>query len=124
QELPLWQMAAGLAFKWFGPWWGWANVVALVLFLPCLFPLFQIARLFLDERCAWWTLVFFLAEPLVFLYAGTASTDGFSLAITIWFLYFGMRLLRSPDWKWLLVASATGSLAAVSKLPFFMAAGL
>ncbi len=124
QELPVWQMAAGLAFKLFGTWWGWANIVALALFLPCLFPLFQIARLCLDERSAWWVLIFFLAEPLVFLNAGTAATDGFSLAMVIWFLYCGVKLVREPGLKWLVPACACGSLAAVSKLPFFMAAGL
>ena len=124
QELPVWQMAAGLAFKVLGPWWGWANVVSLALFLPCLVPLFHVARQFLDERRAWWALIFFLAEPLVFLNAGTASTDGFSLAITIWFLACGVELLQTPDGKWLLLAAVCGSLAAVSKLPFFMAAGL
>jgi hypothetical protein len=124
QEFPLWQMAAGLAFKLLGSWWGWANLVSLALFLPCLFPLFQIARLYLDERRAWWTLIFFLTEPLVFLFSGTASTDGFSLAVTIWFLYCGVKLVREPGWKWFVSAVVLGSLAAVSKLPFFMAAGL
>jgi hypothetical protein len=125
QELPVWQMAAGAAFKLFGAsWWGWANVVSLVLFLNCLFPLFQIARMFLDERRAWWTLIFFLAEPLVFLYSGTADTNGFCLSMEVWFLYAGVKLVREPGLKWLAAACAFGSLAAVSKLPFFMAAGL
>ena len=124
QEFPVWQMAAGLAFKLLGPWWGWANLVSLGLFLPCLFPLFQIARLYLDERSAWWVLIFFLAEPLVFINAGMAATDGFSLAMAVWFLYCGVKLVREPGLKWLALACACGNLAAVSKLPFFMAAGL
>jgi hypothetical protein len=124
QEFPMWQMAAGLAFKLLGPWWGWANLVALGLFLLCLFPLFHIARLCLDERHAWWVLIFFLTEPLVFLNAGTAGTDGFCLATTIWFLYCGVKLVQTPGWKWLVLTGAWGSLAAVSKLPFFMATGL
>jgi hypothetical protein len=124
QELPVWQMAAGLAFKLFGTWWGWANIVSLVLFLPCLFPLFQIARTYLDERSAWWTLIFFLAEPLVFINAGAAATDGFCLAMAVWFLYCGVKLVQKPGLKWLVPACAFGCLAAVSKLPFFMAAGL
>jgi hypothetical protein len=124
QELPVWQMVAGLAFKLLGPWWGWANLVALGLFLPCLFPLFQIARMYLDKRSAWWVLIFFLAEPLVFINAGAAATDGFCLALAIWFLYCGAKLVREPGLKWLVLACACGSLAAVSKLPFFMAAGL
>ena len=124
QELPVWQMAAGLAFKLLGPWWGWANLVALGLFLPCLFPLFQIARMCLDERRAWWVLIFFLAGPLVFINAGAAATDGFCLAVAIWFLYCGAKLVREPGLKWLALACAFGGLTAVSKLPFFMAAGL
>ena len=124
QELPVWQAAAGLAFKLLGMWWGWANVVSLVLFLPCLFPLFQVARMFLDERCAWWVLIFFLAEPLVFINAGKPTRtalaspwpSGSSIAPPNW--------CGQPGWKWFLPACAFGSLAAVSKLPFFMAAGL
>jgi hypothetical protein len=123
QELPVWQMAAGLAFKLLGSWWGWANLVALALFLPCLFPLFQIARFHLDERSAWWTLIFFLAEPLVFFNAGMAATDGFCLAVEVWFLFCGVKLLLEPGWKWLILACACGSLTAVSKLPFFMTGG-
>src|ERR1039458_5363469 len=121
QELPVWQMAAGLAFKLFGTWWGWANIVSLALFLHCLFPLFQIVRMYLDERRAWWTLIFFLAEPLVFLYAGVADTNGFCLSMAVWFLYGGAKLVREPGLKWFVPACAFGSLEAVSKLPFFMA---
>jgi hypothetical protein len=124
QELPVWQAAAGLAFKLLGTWWGWGNVVSLALFLPCLFPFFQIARLYLDERRAWWALIFFLAEPLVFIYAGLASTDGLSLALAVWFLYCGLKLVREPGLKWLVPACAFGILMAVSKLPFFMVTGL
>lgn len=124
QELPVWQMAAGLAFKVFGPWWGWANVVSLALFLPCLYPLFKLARIYLDERAAYWTLVFFLAQPLVFVQAGEASTDGFCLAVMVWFLYCAVKLVREPGWKWFLPACGFAALAAVSKVPFFMAAGL
>ena len=124
QEFPVWQAAVGLVFKLLGTWWGWGNVVSLALFLPCLIPLFQIARMCLDERRAWWVLIFFLVEPLVFLMGGLASTDGFSLAVSIWFLYCAAQLVREPGLKWFVPACAFGSLAAVSKLPFFMAAGL
>ena len=124
QELPVWQAAAGAVFKLVGTrWWGWANVVSLVLFLPCLYPLFQIGRRYYGDRAAWWTLVFFLSQGLVFLYAGEAGTDGFSLAATIWFWFACVRLLDNPV-KWLLPAAALGTLVAVSKLPFFMATGL
>jgi hypothetical protein len=122
-ELPVWQMAAGLAFKWFGPWWGWANLVSLILFLSCLYPLFRIAQQFTGDRTAWWTLIFFMSQALIFLFAGEASTDGFSLAVALWFWFACCRLLESPV-KWFLPAATLGSLAAVSKLPFFMVVGL
>ena len=67
---------------------------------------------------------FFLAEPPVFINAGKAGTDGFSLAMAIGFLYCGVKLVRKPGLKWLVLACACGSLMAVSKLPFFMATGL
>ena len=122
QELPVWQAAAGLAFKMFGLWWGWGNVVSLVLFLPCLYPLFQIGRRYYGERAAWWALVAFLCQALVFCYAGEAGTDGFSLAATIWFWFACVRLLDEPL-KWLAPALVLGILSATAKLPFFMAVG-
>ena len=123
QELPVWQAAAALAFKGLGCWWGWANLVSLALFLPCLYPLFRIARQFYGERAAWWTLIVFLCQALVFCYAGEASTDGFSLAVTIWFWFACVRLLAATL-IWFAPAVALGVLAATAKLPFFMAAGL
>jgi hypothetical protein len=123
QELPLWQAAVGLVFKTMGTWWGWGNLVSLALFLPCLYPLFRLARQFYGERAAWWTLVLFLCQGLVFAYAGQAGTDGFSLAITIWFWFACVRLLDQPA-RWFVPAVLLGVLSATAKLPFFMTAGL
>ena len=124
QELPVWQAVAGAVFKLAGTHWlGWANVVSLGLFLPCLYPLFRIARSFYGDRTAWWTLIFFLSQALVFLYAGEGGTDGFSLAVAIWFWFACGRLVENPV-KWFLPAAVLGTLLAVSKLPFFMATGL
>ncbi len=125
QELPVWQMVAGGTFKVLGTrWWGWANLVALALFLHCLFPLFKLARIYLDERSAYWTLIFFLTQPLVFTYAGEAATDGFCISIAIWFLYCATKLIRETNWQWLALAIFFGSLTALSKLPYFMTMGL
>jgi hypothetical protein len=122
-ELPIWQMAAGLAFKSFGHWWGWANAVSLILFLSCLYPLFRAVRQFYGDRTAWWSAIFFLSQALIFLYAGEAGTDGFCLAVSIWFWFACCRLLENPV-KWFLPAAALGAVAAISKLPFFIATGL
>lgn len=123
QELPVWQMAAGLAFKCFGTWWGWANIVSLILFLNCLYPLFRIVRQFYGDRAAWWSLIFFMSQAVIFAYAGEAGTDGFCLSVAIWFSFACCRLWENPV-KWFLPAAALGSLTAVSKLPFFMVVGL
>src|SRR5580700_7185792 len=53
QELPVWQALAALAFKIMGPWYGWANLVSLLLFCTCLYPLFNLAKIFAGERAAW-----------------------------------------------------------------------
>ena len=123
QELPVWQMATGLMFKLFGTWWGWANLVSLLLFFSALYPLFAVVKQFYGDRVAWWSLIFFLSQGLIFLYAGEAGTDGFCLAVSLWFWFACVRLLASPV-KWFLPAALLGALTAVSKLPFFMAVGL
>jgi hypothetical protein len=124
QEIPVWQMAAGLAFKLFGTrWLGWANVVSLLLFLNCLYPLFRIARQFYGDRAAWWSVNFFLCQALVFYYAGVAGTDGFCLSLALWFGFACCRMLEQPL-KWFLPAAGLGTLLVLSKLPFFMATGL
>ncbi len=124
QEFPIWQTLAALAMKAFGPWWGWANVVSLLCFFSALWPLYRLALAYGNERRAWWTLIFFSAQPLNILYAGCAGTDGFSISMAIWFLYFAHRTIR--DGRPLDIAAATlfGIVAAISKLPFFMAAGI
>jgi len=53
QELPLWQAAAALVFKATNStWYGWANLVSLLLFATGLWPFFQLARQYVGERAA------------------------------------------------------------------------
>jgi hypothetical protein len=123
-EVPLWQAAAGFTFKALGSrWYGGANLVSLLFFATCLWPFYQLGRQYVGHRPAWWALAFLLAQPLIVIMAGEASTDGFCLALTIWFLYFADKMIRTgPGWWW--PATLFASLSAVSKAPFFMAAGL
>src|SRR2546423_711991 len=79
QEFPVWQALAGLTFKIFGTWFGWANLLSLALFATGLWPLFRLATEYIGERGAWWTLIFFLAQPLIIFVSGQASADGLSL---------------------------------------------
>src|SRR2546423_1400157 len=43
QELPIWQALAALMFRTFGAWFGWANLLSLVLFAAGLWPLQRLA---------------------------------------------------------------------------------
>jgi hypothetical protein len=125
QEFPLWQALTALVFKATGStWYGWANLVSLVLFASGSWPLFQVAREYAGERVAAWALCFFLAQPLIIVQAGYAATDAFSLMVTLWFLFFADRLIRTGAVWWWFPATLIASLAAVSKVPLFMAAGL
>jgi hypothetical protein len=124
-EFPIWQVAVGLVFKMLhSNWWGWANVVSLIFFATALWPFFCLARQYLGERAAWWSLIFFVAEPLIVINAGSAATDGFSLVTVIWFLFFADRMIRSGELKWWIPTAIFAACCAVSKLPFFMSAGL
>jgi hypothetical protein len=123
-EFPLWQAAAGLAFKiTHSTWYGWANLTSLLFFATCLWPFFQLARQYVGERAAWWSLLFFLMQPLIIVNAGEAATDGFSLVVTIWFLFFADKMIRTGRLFWWIPAALFGALSAVEKLPFFMTAG-
>jgi hypothetical protein len=124
-EFPIWQATAALILKaTHSRWYGWANLVSLGFFATCLWPFFQIARELVGERAAWWALLFFLAAPLIMISAGEAATDGFCLTTTIWFVFFADKLIRTGKAGWWFPATLFATLAAVSKLPFFMAAGL
>lgn len=124
QELPIWHALAGAVFKALGLWFGWANLLSLVLFAGGLWPLFDLAKTHLGARHAWWTLVFFLSQPIVVLLSGQASADGLSFALSVWFLFFADRLVRTERAIWLAPAVVFGALSAVTKLPLFMCVGL
>lgn len=125
QELPLWQAAAGLMMKLArSEWFGWGNITSLLLFATVLYPFMRLARRHIGEHAAWWALAFFLSQPIIVLMAGQASTDGFCLVSTIWFLYFADLMIASRK-AWLVFPAAICAvIAALSKLPFFMAVGL
>lgn len=125
EELPLWQAAAGLSFKLtHSTWYGWANVVSLLIFATTLWPFFKIAEKCVGETAAWWSLVFLLAEPIIVFAAGLGSTDAFSFVATIWFLYFADRMIRTGGIRWWFPVALFATISALSKIPFFMTAGL
>ena len=125
EELPIWQAIVGRILHALGSqWFGWANIVSLLLFTAGLWPFFQLARAYTGDRVAWWATIFFLAQPLIFLSAGFGSTDGFCLTLTLWFLFFADKIVRTGKAIWWAPAVLFACLGAVSKAPFFMAAGL
>jgi len=124
-ELPVWQAAAALAFKLArSTWYGWANLVSLLLFATCLWPFFQLARQYVGRRAAGWATAFFLAEPLIVIMAGEAGTDGLCLAATLWFIFFADKMMRAGNAWWWWPATLFAVLSALLKLPLFFAAGL
>jgi hypothetical protein len=124
-EFPLWQAAAGLVFKITkSTWFGWANLVSLALFFTSVWPFLKLATHHVGRRAAWWSLAFLLAQPLIIVMAGEAATDGFCLAVTLWFLYFADKMLRTHNGCHWFPTAIFASISAVSKLPFFMASGL
>src|SRR6266850_1591627 len=125
QELPVWQALAAATFKATGSrWYGWANLVSLALFATALPPFLRLSRRYVGERAAWWATAFFLAQPIIVVMAGEAATDGFCLVVTIWFVFFADKMLRTGNGWWWFPTALFGALGAISKLPFFMAAGI
>ena len=124
QEAPWWQAGASWALRIGGGWWGSANLFSLLIFSLGVVPVFRMGKRFLGEEGAWWVVGGFLAQPLVFQYAGTASTDGMSLVSALW-AYDRIRAFACKG-GWIRAAFALilAALAATLKLPFFMAAGL
>lgn len=124
QEFPIWQAAAALPLRWFGEWFGWANIVSILLFSTALYPVWKLGAKLGGAAAGWWSLALLLSQPLVWIYAGTAATDGTSLAAAIWFYYCGQMALESRrQFLWTAATGAAGALAATLKLPFMMAAG-
>ena len=124
-ELPVWQAAAGLAFKVaHSTWYGWANLVSLLFFSTCLWPFFQLARQYVGRRAAGWAVAFFLAEPLIVMMAGEAATDGLCLTAMLWFVFFADKMIRTGNAWWWWPATLLAVLSALLKAPLFFAAGL
>lgn len=124
QEVPWWQAGAAWALRIGGGWWGAANVFSLLVFALGVNPIFRMGKRMLGDTGAWWVVAAFLAQPIVFLCAGTASPDGMSLVAALW-AYDRIRAYANQGcWTRAVTASVMAALAATLKLPFFMAAGL
>ena len=124
QEVPWWQAGAAWALRIGAGWWGSANLFSLMIFSLGVSPIFRMGKRMLGDEGAWWVVAAFLAQPIVFLYAGTASPDGMSLVVALW-AYDRIRAYANHGgWTRAVTASVVAALAATLKLPFFMAAGL
>ena len=124
-EFPLWQAVASLPLRWFGEWFGWANIVSLLLFFTAMYPVHRLGARLGGNSVGWWAVALLLVQPLVWVNGGMAATDGTSIAAAIWFFYCGCRALEgSRRLFWTVDTALTGALAATLKLPFMMAAGI
>ena len=124
QEFPWWQAGAACALSVAGGWWGAANIFSLLIFSLGIFPIYRMGKRFFGAGEAWWAVMAFLAQPLVFLYAGTASTDGMCLVAALWAYDRIHAFAIRGGWSRALIAASVGAFSATLKLPFFMAAGL
>jgi hypothetical protein len=124
QEFPWWQAGAACALSVAGGWWGAANIFSLLIFSLGIFPIYRMGKRFFGAGEAWWAVMAFLAQPLVFLYAGTASTDGMCLAAALWAYDRIHAFAIRGGWSRAIIAASVGAFSATLKLPFFMAAGL
>ena len=124
QEFPLWQAAASIPLRLLGEWFGWANITSLILFSTALYPIFKLGEALGDLNTGWWTLAVLLTQPLIWVLAGQAGTDGLSFAAAVWFFYCGYRAMSGGQLWWTAATATTGALAATQKLPFMMAAGI
>ena len=123
-EVPWWQAGAAWALRIGGGWWGAANLFSLIIFSLGVSPIFRMGKRMLGEEGAWWVVAAFLAQPIVFLYAGTASPDGMSLVVALWAYDRIRAYAKHGGWMRAIFALVVAALAATLKLPFFMAAGL
>ena len=124
QEVPWWQAGAAWALRIGGGWWGSANLFSLMIFSLGVSPIFRMGKRMLGDEGACWVVAAFLAQPIVFLYAGNASPDGMSLVAALW-AYDRIRAYANHGgWTRAVFALVLAALAATLKLPFFMAAGL
>ena len=123
-EVPWWQAGAAWALRIGGGWWGAANLFSLMILSLGVSPVFRMGKRLLGEEGAWWVVAAFLAQPIVFLYAGTASPDGMSLVVALWAYDRIRAYAKHGGWTRAVIASVVAALAATLKLPFFMAAGL
>jgi hypothetical protein len=124
-EFPIWQALAAVLMKCFGTWYGWGNVVSLVFFLTSLWALFDLCRRLCSVRVAWWAMVFSLTQPLSYIVGGQAGGDSTAWSFAMWLIYFSYRMMNEEKWlPWWFAALIAGCLSAMTKAPFFMAAGL
>lgn len=123
-EFPVWQALTAVLMKCFGLWYGWGNVVSLILFFSSLWPLFDLCRRMGSSRIGWWAVVFTLAQPLSWIFGGQAGADSTAWAFALWFIYASYRMMSEGKWSWWLFSICAAGLSATTKAPFFMTAGL
>lgn len=123
-EVPLWQAVTALFMTAFGEWLGWGNVVSLGILALGIYPLFQISRQAVGERGAYWAVIAFLLQPLVFHMGAVAGTDGLSIVAALWFFFLGTRMLDKHSWVTFAAALAGGVLTVLTKLPYFFFMGI
>jgi 4-amino-4-deoxy-L-arabinose transferase-like glycosyltransferase len=120
-EFPILPFAAALAYKIFGVH-EWIGRLETVLFFALSLPFFYllVRRLF-GETTALWSFVFYSFAPLQIAASRAFMPDAPSLSLAIAGIYFFLRWLEVNEWKWLISASISLSVALLIKLPTALA---
>lgn len=91
----------------------WVSLLSFYATLPACYLLLLAAGV--PARRATWSLTPILVAPVTILYARAFLIDTMALCLAVWFLYFFVRLLRNPHWRWWLLTSLVGALAGATK---------
>lgn len=89
--------------------------------LPALFDLLAITRLAPTRRLVALALV--ITSPVYLFYARAFMIETTALCFGVWFLACLRRAMLTHDWRWILGASLTATLAALTKITTFLLFG-
>lgn len=111
QKLPGYPILLGFVLWVFGPHLIWPQMVQVMVDGLLAFFLFRAARVWFDERVAWWAAFLYLVQPFSAFYVATISRDAIFSSVLVFAFYCWTRLLKNFSSKNLLLWALMQSLA-------------
>lgn len=117
-EFPLFQCCAALLIKATGmPVDMGCRATSIIFFYLSAWALWALCRLYLDKNASALILLFYLWIPFNIFWSRTSMIEFAAMNFALWYLYFLLRWLRSPDrWGWIIGAVLTGAVGAAVKI--------